>query len=225
MTAVKAARAIKETVSMAGVVEARRESDTIKLWESYRDQAHLWRALALLQIPTTLFALIFSIILWNNRQITLNVPREPLPGIYAAKDIPDAKFIEAATEYVNLIATYTPANARSQYMKARELLSEKLLMTFDGEMIGEELKAIENTGRTQIFFSEPAHSQIARANSTNVLVALDGQRVKIVSGSEMPPILTRYVVQMTTVPRNALNPYGIVITNVQTGSPDAEKKK
>jgi hypothetical protein len=215
MQAAKAAKLVKEAVKDASFMDARRETDTIRLWENYKDQALLWRSLALLQIPTTLFAIVFSMILWHTRHIKLDVPREPLPGIYSAQEIPDEKFVEVATDLINLIASYTPATARPQFKKAKEFLKEPLLGKFEAEMMQTELKAIENTSRTQIFFADPSKILTARISNSEVQVQIDGTRLKLVGGKELPPAPTRYLVTLTTVPRNMLNPYGIVVSNVQ----------
>jgi hypothetical protein len=221
----KAASAIKDAVKKATVLEARGESDTIRLWENYRDQALLWRSLALLQIPTTLAAIIFSLVLWHTRKVTLNVPRDPLPGQYSVAQLPDEKFIEAATDYINLVASYTPATVRTQFAKASEMLKEPLLSKFRVEMIENEVRAIEQTNRTQIFFADPTRTQTKRNSPTEMLVQVDGMRMKIVGGQEIPPVATRFLLTLTTVPRNVINPYGIVITNVLIGVPQDEDVK
>jgi hypothetical protein len=222
----KATQVIKGAVKEASIIEARKETDTIRLWENYKDQALLWRSLALLQIPTTLLAVIFSLVLWHSRKITLQVPRQPLPGIYSATEIPNEKFIEAATDVVNLISSYTPANARSQFQKARELLKEPLLSTFDTEMRVTEIKQIESTSRSQVFFVDPSKTLIQRSPSGNqVLVQLEGERLKIVGGRELPAIPTVFRVTMTTVPRNMLNPYGILATEIKVLGVDPHTAK
>ncbi len=211
----QATQRIKEAVKDASVIESRKESDTIRLWENYKDQALLWRSLALLQIPTTLVAVVFSMVLWHTRHISLNVPRQPLPGVYSANEIPNEKFIESATDIVNLIATYTSGNARTQFRKAKEMLLEPLLSRFEIEMLGSEIKQIESTSRSQVFFADPSKIFIERAPSgREVSVQIYGERLKLVGGKEIPPFPTSFTITMTTVPRNVLNPYGIVATNI-----------
>lgn len=212
----------QEILKNSQVVDTRGETDTIRLWENYRDQALLWRSMALLQIPTTLIALLFSLVLWHSRETVLNVPREPLPGMYSAHEIPDRKFIEAATEFVNLIATYQPAVARSQFKKAREMLyggggtlADSVLNRFDVEMMGSELRAIETTNRVQVFFIDPTKSKVERESKSKVHVTLQGERLKVIAGKELPSASTRFIITMTTLPRNQINPYGIVVSNVQ----------
>lgn len=208
-----AAKVAKEIINDSRVIDSRGENDTLRLWENYRDQALLWRALALLQIPATLILVIFAFYLWGSQEITLNVPRNPLPGLYAAQEIPDTEFIDVATNFINLIATYQPAVARRQFQKAREILKEPMLEIFDREMIGTELKAIENTNRTQLFFVDPTKTSIERRDN-HVFVTTIGDRLKIVAGKQLPVVLTKFQVSMTTIPRNDLNPYGIVVDNV-----------
>ena len=200
---------VKETQLQAG----RSENDTIRLWENYRDQATMWRSLALLQIPATSIAILFAIFMWGTRVITLQVPAKPLPGIYAAYDIPDTEFINQATDYVNLIATYQPAVARRQFVSARAMLKEPLLTKFNEEMMTTELQAIENTNRTQVFYIDPTLTTVDRTGN-EVTITMVGERSKMIAGQELPTKTSRYRVTMTTIPRNTTNPYGIVITNV-----------
>lgn len=206
----KLARAVRDTE----FIESKGETDTIRLWENYRDQALLWRGVALMQIPSTLLLVIFSAFLWATRSITLNVPAKPLPGAYLAKEIPDTEFVEVATNFVNLIATYQPAVARRQFEFARQFLRDPVLERFDLEMRNVELKAIENTNRTQIFFADPTKTKLQRLNDRTAIVSFTGDRLKMVAGKELPAVTTTFTITMTTIPRQALNPYGIVIVNV-----------
>jgi hypothetical protein len=206
----KLARAIKDTEFM----ESKGETDTIRLWENYRDQALLWRAMALLQIPTSLLLVVFSVILWTTRSVTLNVPAKPWRGVYLAKEIPDIEFVEVATNFINLIATYQPAVARRQFEHARQYLRDPILERFDLEMMNVELKAIENTNRTQIYFPDPNKTKLERPNDKLAIVSFSGDRLKLVAGKELPAVNTTFTVSMTTIPRQELNPYGIVIVNV-----------
>lgn len=204
----------KKVLQDANIIDAKKGSDTIRLRESYRDQATLWRALTLIQIPTTLIALLLAMVLWFNREVILNVPEKPLPGMYAAQQIPDTEFINTTTNFINLIASYQPAIARRQYGEARKMLTEPMLSRFDREMIETELKTIERTKRTQIFFVDPTKTAITRADRS-VTISMTGERLKIISGRELPMIATTYEVTMGLLPRNSLNPYGIVVTNVK----------
>lgn len=205
----KASKVIRDSQ----LIDSKKESDTIRLWENYKDQAILWRSLCLMQIPATAIACFLALSLWMTRSITLNVPPKPLPGQYLAQDIPDSEFIDAATDFLNLIASYNPAIARRQFNRAREMTVEPMLERFQVEMMGTELKAIENTRRTQLFFPDPTQTEVVRDGS-EVHVKFLGDRLKYIAGKELPAVTTRFVVTMSTVPRNPLNPYGIVVTNV-----------
>lgn len=205
---------VKERLQDTELSAGRTKNDTIRLWENYKDQALMWRSLALLQLPATAIALLFALMMWATREITLQVPSKPMPGMYAAQDIPDTEFINVANDYISLIATYQPATARKQFEAARSMLKEPLLTKFNAEMIGSELTAIEATSRTQVFFTDPLKTKIERTGSNEVTVTVIGERWKVIAGSELPTVTSRFRVTMTTNPRNPINPYGIVITSV-----------
>lgn len=210
----------QKLLKTAAVIDARNENDTLRLWEGYREQALLWRSLSLLQIPTTIILGLLCFALWSNREITLKVPAKPLPGVYTAQEIPDSEFIDVATNFINLIATYQPAVARRQFNFARQILQEPMLEQFNREMLVTELKTIESTSRTQLFFVDPTKTRVFRNGST-VEVTLTGERMKLIAGRQLPAVTTTFSVAMTTIPRNELNPYGIVITNVAYDNIDA----
>ena len=214
----------QQLIADTRIAESRGESDTIQVWELHRERAMLWRAIALLQIPTTLIVAIFAIIIWNQRSITLNVPARPLPGSYRAQEIPDVEFISYATDFINLIATYQPKVARRQFEEASKYLSGKILEDFKSDVLGRELSAIEQTDRTQLFWADPLKTKVKRDLRNQVIVEIFGERSKIVAREELPVKYTRYVVTMTTIPRNPLNPYGIIITNVYMSSDRKEIK-
>ena len=204
---------IREVVADTRLKATRSENDTIRLWDNYKDQALLWRSLSLIQFPATFAALIFATVMWSTRVVNLTVPSKPEPGIHVAQDIPDTEFINAANNYVNLVATYQPGTARNQFNVARSMLKEPVYTKFTEEMMGAELGAIESTGRTQVFFTDPLRTKVVR-NGNEVRVNLVGERWKVIAGSPLPTVTSRFSITMSTIPRNPLNPYGIVITAV-----------
>lgn len=213
MRKAKVAEAIKEKVADTNLQVGRDKSDTIRLWENYKDQSLMWRSLSLIQLPTTLIAILFAVLMWSTREITLTVPAKPMPGHYAAQDIPDNEFVNVALDYVNLIATYQPRTARRQFEAASSMLTEPLLTKFREEMINSELGAIEHSARTQVFFVDPLKTRVSRRGN-DVAVSITGDRWKVIAGAELPTVTSRFTVVMTTLPRNKLNPYGIVIRSV-----------
>lgn len=206
---------VSQLAKDSALFDARGETDTIRLWENYRDQALLWRSIALIQVPTSLVLVVLALVLWTTRSVTLNVPAKPLPGMYIAKEIPDTEFVEVATDFINLIGSYQPSTARRQFNQAKQLLVEPMLARFENEMMGIELKAIEQTSRTQLFFADPVETKFERIDDRTVKVSFVGDRLKLVAGQQVPAELTRYTIVLTTIPRQQLNPYGIVVTNVQ----------
>lgn len=205
---------MKETLKSTTVRPPRGESDTLRLWEAYLDQAILWRAIALLQIPSTLALLVFSMWLYGGRTIVLNVPQKPLPGQYTVDQLTDPILVDAATDFINLISSYTPKTARRQMQEAEQRVVEPLLTTFTQDMIETDLKAIEQTQRSQLFLIDPTKTSLTRGRG-NATVTFEGDRVKIVSGKEFPASTLRYLITMETRPRNRLNEYGVVITGIR----------
>ena len=211
----KASKAAKNLIKQSGFREARSENDTVRLWENYREQALLWRALAIFQIPGTLIALIFALVMWNGRETFLQVPAKPLPGIYNAHEIPNEEFVSVATEFVNLIATYQASTAPRQFAQAEKYLVEPMLSKFRIEMMDKELEAIETTRRTQLYFVDPTKIEVLREGREFVVVTLVGDRTKLIAGEQLPEVTTQFRVTMKTIPRNTLNRYGIVISSVE----------
>lgn len=208
-----ATQGVRDKVADTQLTAARSQNDTIRLWENYKDQALMWRALSLIQLPTTFIAIIFALVMWSTREITLSVPSKPMPGMYAAQDIPDTDFVNMANDYVNLVATYQPNTARRQFEVARAMLKEPLLTKFNDENMGSELPAIETTLRTQVFFVDPLMTKVEREGN-KVYVSISGERWKVIAGAPIPSVTSRYRLELTTIPRNPVNPYGIVITNI-----------
>ncbi len=204
---------VAKLLNDSNIFDTKKESDTIRLWENHRDQALLWRAMALLQIPATVICAALAVFLWQTRSITLEVPERPLPGQYLAQQIPDTEFMTYAGEFINLIASYQPAVARRQFSRAREMTFEPLLSRFTEKMMNIELKTIETTNRTQLYFMDPDRTKMVREGN-EVIVTFYGERLKIISGQEQKPETTKFIVNLKTIPRNPLNPYGIVVTNV-----------
>lgn len=209
-------QAAKKIIEDSRFREAKSDNDTVRLWENYREQALLWRALALLQIPATLIALVFALVMWINRETILNVPAKPLPGYYSASEIPDAEFISVATDWVNLVATYQPIVAKKQFEEAARWLVEPVLTRFKTEMLEHEVETIKNTMRSQVYYVDPTQTTIERDEEDNVIVTTVGERLKIVAGVNIPSTVTQFRITMNTQPRNKLNEYGIVVVNVET---------
>lgn len=187
-------------------------SDTFQVWENYREQATLWRIIALAQLVTTPLIILFCIFIYTTRSVTVHVPDQPAPGYYRTNEIPKSRYIEKGVDFLNLVASYQPAVARKQYMLAAEMLDAEGLQKFQEESIDLELKAIENTQRTQMYFIDPTKTEIKYKRGF-VYVTYYGERQKFISGRELPSVITKYLLTMKTVPRQGINPYGIVIAD------------
>lgn len=207
---------VRQGVRQLERVDGRAGADTVRLWEGYREQATLWRALALLQMPTTALAIIMALIMFFFADTIIEVPPKPQPGRYSAKQLPDAQFVDVAQQVINLIATYQPVNARGQFSAARKYLWEPALTEFETSMLQDELRAIEQTKRTQIFYINEKNIKVERFPERDLIeVRLSGQRQKLIGDRPLPADHLVYYVRMTTIPRNAQNEYGIVVVDLR----------
>ena len=201
----------KNVLKNTNINEHKRGDDTIRIWEGYRQQAVMWRALSIMQLLATTAVSILCIILWQTRQVVLNVPQRPVPGQYNTQEIPDADLIEAATTFVNLIATFQPYTAKAQFERAGAYVHDEYYQKFTDETLGSELKAIIQTSLSQVFYIDPSKTTVERNKNNTVIVHLYGVRHKYISGEEREPVKSMYEVFLTTLPRNELNPLGIVV--------------
>lgn len=207
---------LKQDIQQLERVGGRAGADTIRLWEGYREQAYLWRALSLLQMPATALSIAAALVMYFFADTIIEVPERPQPGYYSLKQLPDSQFINAATSVINLMATYQPAVARRQFKTARKYLWEPALTEFEQTMMGEELRAIEETKRSQMFFINPRLIKVERFPEVDlVVVRVPGLRQKLIGDKPLPADEMVYYVKMTTIPRNVHNEYGIVITDVR----------
>ena len=208
--------ALKKGIRQLEKVGGRAGADTVRLWEGYRDQAYLWRAIALLQIPATLLAVVMALVMFFFADTVVEVPAQPQPGHYSIKQLPDAQFIDAALQLTNLISSYQPNTARQQFLTARQLLWEPALSEFEESMLGKELQAIEETSRSQLVFINPSLIRVIRdPQKGQVEVRVPGTRQKLIRNSPTPVDEIVYYITMTTIPRNTHNEFGIVATDIR----------
>ncbi|MCB0359882.1 MAG: hypothetical protein KDD44_09605 [Bdellovibrionales bacterium] len=221
-----AKRAIKQDIRQLETIAGRAGADTIKLWEGYRDQAYLWRAIALLQMPATALAIASAMIMYFFADTIIEVPPKPQPGHYSVKQLPDSEFVSVATEVVNLIGSYQPSIARQQFRTARKYLWEPALSIFEQEMMQKELRAIEETSRSQLFFINQQQIKVERYPELDkVVVRLPGARQKLIGSRPLQPDGMVYYIKMTTIPRNVHNDYGIVVIDIKRRQASAQTIK
>jgi len=207
---------VKQKIDQTKVPDLNPKSDSVKAWEDYKDLAQLWQSVSMVQFVITIITLILAILLYLGRNPIINVPEKPLPGIYAAYQINDVEFIDLANDFVNLVYTYQPINAKRQFTKAAEYLLEPFLTKYNEDILEIELQTIFDTSRSQIFFNDPSKTVIERVDDNFVKVTLVGERLKIIGGKQLPNVDTEYVITFSTIPRNVLNQYGIVIIDVES---------
>lgn len=196
-------------------VEGKGGGDTIRLWEGYRDQAYFWRALALVEIPATCLSLLFALVVYATRYTVVEVPAKTEPGRYTPRELPDNEFKNVGGHFVNLISSYTPATAPRQFAYARTFLWEPALTQFQAVMIGQELKAIDQTARSQLFFIDDTQTRVQRSPDDTITVRVSGTKKRLIADKPLKAEEQTYYLKMTTIPKNIQNPYGIVIVDVR----------
>ncbi|MDD2943489.1 MAG: TraE/TraK family type IV conjugative transfer system protein [bacterium] len=204
-------------------VEGRAGSDTLKLWEGYREQAYLWRAIALLQMPATALAVFAALVMFFFADTVIQVPSRPQPGYYSVRELPDTAFIDVATEVVSLLGNYQPARAEYQYQMVQRFLWEPALTDFQKRM-PVEIDKIITTGRSQMFLINPQLVKVQRDPSGEyVTVTLRGDRHKMIRRQKLERDVLEFYVKMTTIPRNISNAYGIVVVQLGMNKPSAKE--
>ena len=207
---------LKNDLKQLERVGGRAGADTIRLWEGYREQAYLWRSVSLLQMPATALSMAAVLVMYFFADTVIEVPHAPDPGIYSVKQLPDSQFVNAALSVVNLIATYQPAIARRNFTTTKKFLWEPALSEFEQTMMESEIRAIEETKRSQMFFINQRLIKVERFPEQDmVVVRVPGERVKLIGNKPLPPDQMVYYVKMTTIPRNIHNEYGIVVTDIR----------
>ena len=213
-------------------IDGRGRSDSLRVWESYRDQATLWRALTLLQMPAIALSITVALVLFFTSDTIINVPIKPEPGHYSADKLPDSEFVSVAVQVVNLLSTYTPYTARPQFVKARKYLWEPALSHFEKYYMKQELPTVTDMSRSQIFRVNMRGVKVQRRDDEFVVVRLPGTRQRLIGNRMLPPEQIAWYIKMITIPRNVHNEYGIVIIDVsvkessvgEDGKPNATNK-
>ena len=197
-------------------IPAKAGVDAVQLWDSNRDEANLWRGVAIVLFPVTLLAAIGVLIMYLTADTIIQVPQRRPPHVFQTGQVPDKYFIETALDAVNLIASFTPERAKGQFELARTYLWEPALTQFEKEVMTDELRTVTDTRRTQLFLPDPAHIRVDRESSPEkVIVRVPGARKKLIGGQPLPSDEMVYFVTLTTIPRNIFNEYGVTIVDIR----------
>lgn len=214
------ARNLEKQIAALDTVEGRAGSDTIRLWEGYKEQAFLWRTIALVQIPTTGLAILAALVMFFFADTVIEVPPKPHPGYYSVKELPDSAFTNVAQEVVNLLASYQPDRIDLQYHTARKYLWEPALSQVQ-KFMNDEIPTVKNLRRSQLFLIIPGLTRVQRDTENDLVeVSLFGTRHKLLAASPIESDDLVYEVQMKTIPRNVSNEYGIVVTGIKLRARD-----
>lgn len=198
--------------------EGRARFDTIRLWDSYRELAILWRAVTLIQMPIAAVALTLAIFFFVTADVVVEVPHRPDPGRYSVNKLPDSEFISVAVQFLNLVYTYQPYTAKKQFLNgARRYLWEPALTRFQEEHAEQELPAIKELSRSQIFYINSRQMRVMRTGN-HVVIYVPGTRHRLVGDTPLPPEDVAWWIKMKTIPHSIGNEFNIAIIDLRLES-------
>lgn len=180
----------------------------------FASQAAFWRWLTLLQIVTVFGAMYFAGSTYINYRTMLAVPEPLLPGRYSAREINTAEFISFAEGWINLVSTYQHYNAESQFNEAESMIVEPYRSRFHADYMTVELRAIQQTRRSQMVVFDPWLTDIVRKTDDIVEGTFVGYGTKLIDGQEFEVSLV-WVVTMQIYEGKTKNDYGVVITDAE----------
>jgi hypothetical protein len=192
-------------------------SDRLRVLNTARDHAHFWRALALVQFPSLIIAIFGAVTMFFFAKTSIEITEKPQPAQFSVSQLPDSEFLYIAKEVVNRISSFQPITARIQFKNVRRYLWEPALSTFEEFIINKELKVIEDTGRSQMFFPVEELIRVEReADSEKVVVRIPGLKQKLIGMTPVPVEELAYFITMTTIPNNVINRRGVVVTKIES---------
>lgn len=205
--------AVRDSLSYLERTSERAGPDTIRLWDGYKEQMFLWRALAILSLPATLLAIALAVTMFYAAKVTVVVPPKPEPSRIELSQIPNEEFVRLASKVAVLLTSYRTHEARPQFAMVRQYLWEPALTPYEREWMKKELEVVESTSRSQVFFLSPRQVKVIRKDD-HVVVRVPGTREKEVGGVKSSDEVVWWF-RMRTVPRNMFNENGIVINNLK----------
>jgi len=185
------------------------------MWESYRDQAKMWRALTVFQLPVTALALVLLFLVYTTADTYIEVPERAQVGHYTINQLSDDEFVNFSVKLVKLITTFRSGAARGQFEEARQYLWEPGLSDFVKNWIEGALPRYEYTDRAQFFFIEPRLIKVKREQD-RVIVRVPGVEQYAIGGIINSSEEKVYYVALQTVPRTVKNDLGIVAVGISS---------
>lgn len=205
---------IKQGLNDLDGIEDRVGADSIQLWESFRTQSLLWRAIAILQFPALLFSFILMLFTFFYSDRVVEAPSRPRPMVFEISDISDADLRKFAIQFVSLIGSYQPATVEKQFKLARTMLWEPALSGYSKEFIGKQLERIKNNRRSQLFYISDQQVKVLREPDW-AEVRVPGKRQKLIGTTPRPTDEVAWFIKIATVPATELNPFGLVIIDLK----------
>ncbi|MCC6934036.1 MAG: hypothetical protein IT292_12430 [Deltaproteobacteria bacterium] len=195
----------------------------------YREQSYMWRALALIQFPTTAIAIIIAIVMYVSADVIVDVKPRPAPGYFLVEEIPEQEFIKYSIEFVNLISSFQPSVAERQFRHALNFLQGEFYGQFNIKYLQglpseqSRLSEIMQLQRAQMFYinRDLVVAQIENdpedPRQDRVIVRVPGELYTFLNGVYQQNRIDYgvYYVTLQTIPNTAFNQNGITIINLR----------
>ena len=131
--------------------------------------------------------------------------------------ISDETLVRSAKETVSLLATFSPEKARAQFEQVMPSLEEAARKPFTEDILGTELRAIEETKRTQTFQISDKEIVFGRRPALGLVeVRIPGRRQKTIQDHVLPPDDVVYTVKYRAFCEAGREP-GAKISDVRLG--------
>lgn len=195
--------------------EAPKAKSSPKANSREKRKAFAFRLVTLGQLLLTACCVLFAIHQFGNTKMWFNVPEELLAGDYPMADIPDYVYSNLAQDFVSAVATYQPYIATRQFEHASSLLYGPVKDRFLRSKMGNELKAIQDTSRSQSMFIDHDRTQVASLDADTVQVGIIGAREKIIDGQVLPVATLKFLITIEKAYGETENQYGLVVTNYE----------
>ncbi|MCS6893075.1 MAG: hypothetical protein NZO16_00665 [Deltaproteobacteria bacterium] len=203
---------VKKILDNTKNINSKADGQLIHAWQDFQKKADFWRSMFLIQLPLSVFALVFASVIYINRNITLHVPKNPAPGFYSIVDVPDSEFINFSINFANLLFSYTPASIDRQYSAAKTFLAPVTQREFAEFFFKQEIPVVKTTGVSQIFIIDPARTKVNKYKNLFIF-SLTGELIRILANRETRHTIATTEITLRTFPHNHLNPYGILVVD------------
>ncbi len=166
-----------------------------------------WKATTLVSSALTVAAVWYA---WSAYRWCAPCPPLPLPLPGPFYEIPDQEFTSVAVQFLSLAETFDAGSAEGNFRKALSIVHANEYSKLSSRFLTDQLPRIRQNIEEQRFYVDLA--SLAALRERNVMKVDVRGILKIKkSSNEEQVVPVHYIVELTTVPRNPVHPYGIVV--------------